>query len=201
MLDRNSSGSDRSPVVGPVDRKQPSSVGLKSGEQGRGGRFKVADRGGIVFTAAAEAALEALGPAGLAARGAPDDRQELLVDEQPALGKPLVPLLADRGAERGIELAARSDGHPAPNDMMVEHEACIEHAPKQDFTNRLGVVELVGVLGLELHPADVQRAHDRAIAKPNGRVVDVPFKRQAVPSASFPLRPLGSTGPFHSAPP
>ncbi len=172
-------------------------VGLKPGQERGGRRFEVADGATVVVAATAKSALKPLRPAGLAARGPTDDRQELLVDEQPALGEPRVPLLADRLAERGIELAARSDGHPPPNDVVIQHEARVEHAPQEHFAHRLRMIELVRVLRLELHAADVQRAHDGAVAQPDGRVVDVPVERQSVPSASFPLHPLGWAGPLH----
>ena len=80
---------------------------------------------------------------------------------------------------------------------MVKNEPRIDDAAEKDLTYRLGMVELIGVLGFELHPADVQRAHDRAVAKPDSRVVDVAVERKAIPCLGFPLHPLGSTGPLH----
>ena len=108
--------------------QQARPVRLQSGKKrGRRG-IKLADRAGLVVGLASELALQTLRQARLAARRTADDRQELLVDEQLALGEPLVPLAADRRAERGFELTAGSDGHATADDVMVEHEARIEHA-------------------------------------------------------------------------
>jgi hypothetical protein len=201
MLERNSSGSDSCASLCPVGGQKSGIVRLESRQKRSRRRFQIPDPAGVVGVSASEAPLQLLGPAGLPSRRAANDSQELLVDEQPPARQPRIPLLADGSAERRFELTARRDGHAAADHMVVEHETGVENAAQKDFAHGERMVELVGVLRLELHAADVQRAHDGAVAKPDGRVVDVPIERQAIPSASFPLRPLGWPGPLHGQTP
>ena len=105
----------------------------------------VADRGGIGLDVLAAAARRCrpLRPAGLAARGAAHERQELLVDEQRAARRAARRQRLSMCARRtGRRTRRQRDGHPAADDVVIEHEARVEHAAQQDFAHRLGVVEL-----------------------------------------------------------
>ena len=181
-----------------VGAEHADTVGLKRRTKrgGRGIEFqRLGSRRRADLLARAQLA-EPLGKAGLPPRGTDDDRQELLVEEQPALGQLLGPPAIELGGE-GIG-ARRTKVHldPAADKVMVQHRLGVEGAAQQHVANAQHMVEDVVVLGLEREAGEPHRAHQRAVAQPQRRRIDVAGIGQSVAGAGFLLVPCCRSEPF-----
>ena len=80
--------------------------------------------------------------------------------------------------------------------MVIEHRLRIERAAQHHVAHREQMVEDVIVLGLEREAGQPHRAHQRTVAQPERRGVDVAGIGQAVAGAGFLLVPGCRSEPF-----
>ena len=192
------------PAVGAVgDRIIPQhrrAVILQAGDKAGDRRLERADVLGIslklVLPGTGEHLRQALGQPGLAARGATDEGDELVVDEQRSARQPLLPARVDV-ARQGIgELGFELHLHPAADDVVIHHEARIERRAQHHLASRGMGVERVRILGLEQQAGHLNRAHHRSIAQQHGVLVDKARIGQAVADLRFLRAPRGGADPF-----
>ena len=140
-------------------------------------------------------ALEPLGPAGLAARGPANDRDQLLIDEQPTLVEPLLPAAVEQRRERRVKTFVKAHTDAAADHVMIYDEPRVEHRAQHHLAHAQVVVERVGVLRLEWQAGHLQHAHHRAIAEREVMVGEVPRVGQPVARASLLAAPRGGALP------
>src|SRR5581483_10931698 len=157
-----------------VGAEHPHAVGLQRGRQrcGRGIELERLGVGQRIARLRAELA-EALGKAGLAARRANHDGQELLVEEQPSLVEAGAPATVDLAGEGIRGHRAEVDLDAAADQMVVEYGLRVQCAPQDDIANAQQMVEDLIVLRLERKAGETHRAHQRTVAQPKRRGVDV----------------------------
>ena len=138
----------------------------------------------------------ALRQPGLAARRAPHQRHELVVDEQRPARQLAAPAAVDMGRQRIVEAGRQLHRHPAADDVVIEHEARIEARPQHHLASRRMGVQRVGVLGLEQQAGHLQRGHQRSVAQQQRVRIDQPGIGQAVAGMRFLRAPRGGTQPL-----
>ena len=186
-----------------VIAQQRRPVGLQRGDQAGRGSTQGAQVLGIDFDrlllAVAERLARLLHPARLAARGATDERDELVVDEQRPRAEPFLPPRIDMARERVFEFRVQLHLHPAADHVVVHHEAAVERGAQHHLARGGMGVERFGILGLEQQAGHLNRGQQRAIAQHQRVLVHQTRIGQPVADAGFLRAPGSSSDPFAHA--
>ena len=175
-------------------------IGLQRSDQPLRGGTQAPQVLGIGFkplaTLAPELLAHPLDQPGLAPRGAADQRDELVVDEQLPRTEPLAPARVDVATDRIGKFGIEIDRDAPPDDVMIQHEARIERRAQHHLAGRRMRIERFAVLGFEQQARDLNCSHHRTVAQQQRAFVDQAQIRQAVARPCFLRAPGGSAHPF-----
>ena len=171
-----------------VKGERARAVGGEGGGEGLAGRMQGAELPVQVGGLGARLFDQALEEAGAPLQGPADQRQEDVVDVEPAPRQPLAPAGVEAGGEALLGRVREGRRHPAADHVVIEGEARRGGAAQHGLADRLAVVQLLVRRGLGGEAGQVQGLDQEAVAGLQGDVVDMAGVGQAVADAGLARR-------------